>query len=746
MPPKNQKKVDKQRQAELKERRADRRGDRMGEAVLKTKDEEEEEEPRVMSRKQARKEAKLAKQRAARGEDDADKKAKKKKKASAGSDDDEAYHSDSENYGPRRTIEEQTAAAKAAKQNADIIVSGGGAVAGGRKQKWPEYVFLKGSGFSANGKGPKNNVRDIVIEDFSLQVPGKTLLKKATLRIAYGHKYGVLGRNGIGKSVLLRAISERDPSTPFGCVPPNIRILHVQQEVTGDDRPPLETVLAADIERTWLVQEAERLTKIEEERQKKQQQAAEAAKAKEQAKKERGDDDDDDDEKDKEEKDEEDHDEDEDEEEEDDDDEEEGYTLVDIYERMREIEAQKAVPRAMHILVGLGFDEEEARTKPSKAYSGGWRMRIALAQALFLMPELLILDEPTNHLDLQAVIWLEAYLARWKKTLLLVTHDASFLSNTCDHIIHYHNYTLTQYKGDYWQFLKSRKVQLAGLKRKLDKQDREAAKMKELAQRQKSGKNVAGAKGRLKKFEAEEKVEAETEEAVPSISFPEPGALGLPVLQFQDVTFGYDPEKPLFKHLEFGVYMDSRIGLVGPNGAGKTTLIKLMSGDLKETGGYVHRNTHLVLARFAQHHVDQLDMDMTPVEYMQSKFGDAQTQELRQFLGRFGVRGGMALQRIGTLSGGQRSRLVFAELCWRRPHILLLDEPTNHLDMDTIEALIDGIREFKGGVVIISHHQRLIEAACNEVWIVRDNEVERFDGDFEDYKQAILRTMPPVDD
>jgi len=396
-------------------------------------------------------------------------------------------------------------------------------------------------------------------------------------------------------------------------------------------------------------------------------------------------------------------------------------------------------------LCGLGFTREDFNRQTSE-FSGGWRMRIALAQALFLQPELLILDEPTNHLDLQAVIWLEAYLMKWKKTLLLVTHDASFLSNTCDHIIHYHNFTLTQYRGDYWQFLKAREVHLAGLKKKLDKQDKTAAKMKELKQRQKSGKNVAGAKSKIEKFESGEKVEMEVEEAVPKIMFPEPGPLGLPVLQFQDVTFGYDPAKPLFKHLEFGVYMDSRIGLVGPNGAGKTTLIKLMSGDLKENSGNVARNTHLVMARFAQHHIDQLNMDMTPLEYMQSKFGDAQTQDVRQFLGRFGLRGGMALQRIGTLSGGQRSRLVFAEICWRSPHILLLDEPTNHLDMDTIEALIDGIREFKGGVVLISHHQRLIEAACNEVWIVREGEIERFDGDFEDYKKSVLRSMPPVDD
>lgn len=236
------------------------------------------------------------------------------------------------------------------------------------------------------------------------------------------------------------------------------------------------------------------------------------------------------------------------------------------------------------------------------------------------------------------------------------------------------------------------------------------------------------------------------EEEIPSITFPDPGDLGIPILQFQDVDFGYDPAKPLYRNLEFGIYMDSRIGLVGPNGAGKTTLVKLMAGDLKETRGYIYRNPHLIMARFHQHHVDQLNMDMTCVEYFQSKFPSAQTQDVRQFLGKFGVRGSMALQKISTMSGGQRSRLAFAEICWRRPHILLLDEPTNHLDMDTIEALIDGIREFPGGVIIVSHHQRLIEAACSEVWVCKDGLVNRFDGDFEGYKDMIIATMPSVGD
>eukprot|EP00727_Mastigamoeba_balamuthi_P003784 m51a1_g13402 putative gcn20-type atp-binding cassette protein (2078) ;mRNA; f:15730-23292 len=617
-----------------------------------------------------------------------------------------------------------TAAAQAT-ANVSIIVSAGGTNTGGRKFKWPDYVFLKGTGFSHKGR---DNARDVKIEDFSLAVPGKVLIKNATLTLAYGKKYGLLGRNGIGKSVLLRALSSREPGTPFASIPANIRILHVQQEVTGDDRSPLATVMAADIERTWLLAEVERLLAKEKERRAKSPTASDAKPAASKPAKGHieGDSDSESDEG-------------------EDDEDGEGYTIADLYERLRDIEAHKAIPRAVQILLGLGFEEEDIRTKPTKAYSGGWRMRIALAQALFLQPELLILDEPTNHLDLQAVIWLEAYLAHWRKSLLLVTHDASFVSNACDNIIHFHNQTISQYRGDYFSFLRAREQQVTHLTRQLDKQSKMDKKMRDFKETHKSGNDARLAKSKLKQMAKVERVEAEKEEAIPMIDFPEPGQLGLPVLQFQEASFGYDATKPpMFRNLEFGIYLDSRIGLVGPNGAGKTTLVKLMCGDLKETEGYVNRNPHLVMARFAQHHVDQLNMDMTPIEYIQSKF-NAQTQDIRQFIGRFGITGGMALQKIATLSGGQRSRLVFAELCYRRPHILLLDEPTNHLDMDTIEVLIEAIREFKGGVVIISHHQRLIEAACDQVWVVKDNEVTRFEGEFEDYKKDILRTMPSVD-
>lgn len=408
MPPKNQKKVDKDRQAELKAKRAERNAARPSAGVLKAADDDDEPAPKVMSRKQARQEAKKAKQRAAAGGDSAAAAAaERRRRRAADSDDDEAYHSDSEQYAPRRTVEEQTGAGKLAAPNSSIIVSAGSGVRAG-KQKWPTYVFLKGTGYAASGKASKNNLRDITIEDISLAVPGKTLLKKATLTLAYGHKYGILGRNGIGKSVLLRAISERDPATPFGAIPPSIRILHVQQEVAGDDRSCLDTVLAADIERTWLMAEAERLTKLEEEKKKKDEAASAAAAAAAAEGKEEDEDDDE-------------------EYDEDEDDDEGDYTLVDIYERMREIEAQKAVPRAMQILVGLGFQEDEIKTKPTRAYSGGWRMRIALAQALFLQPELLILDEPTNHLDEAAKQWLMDFVRNFDQTMIYVSHEESMI-------------------------------------------------------------------------------------------------------------------------------------------------------------------------------------------------------------------------------------------------------------------------------------------------------------------------------
>ncbi|KAL7715114.1 GCN20-type ATP-binding cassette protein GCN3 [Entamoeba marina] len=546
--------------------------------------------------------------------------------------------------------------------------------------------FLKGTSFSSK---TKDKVRDIKIENFNLQVPGKVLLHDSSLTMGFGSKYGLVGKNGIGKSVLMCAISGRESGTPFGNIPANIRILHVQQEVPGNDQTPLQTVLEADIERLWLLKEEQRLTAEKD----KEVEVNDDEEYKEPA-----------------------------------------YDLTDIYERMREIETHKAEPRARKILKGLGFAEDEMATKTTKEYSGGWRMRISLATALFLQPDLLILDEPTNHLDLNAVIWLEHYLMSWKKSLLLVSHDTAFLNNVCDHIVHFSNQTLTTYRGDYHSFNKALKMKDNSEKKKGRVEKAEAIKDKKKGQAKKK---------KTEELTKQEKAVKELEGKAPVFEFPDPGVIETCAVEFDDVNFQYEGAKSeIFKNLQFGIYLDSRIGLVGPNGTGKSTLMKLIDGGLKETKGYISRDRQLRMGRFHQHHVDQLPMEDTSVEYMQKAFPTAQMQEIRQFLGKFGLKGTTPLQKIQTLSGGQKSRLVFAEICWKKPHLLLLDEPTNHLDADTIDSLVDGLSEFGGGVVLISHHQHLIEAACNEIWVVHgNNTVERFDGDFQDYKQELISQL-----
>lgn len=414
------------------------------------------------------------------------------------------------------------------------------------------------------------------------------------------------------------------------------------------------------------------------------------------------------------------------------------YTIQDIHDRLLEIDAYKAEPRAFAILSGLGFSDEDIRTKPTKEFSGGWRMRIALASALFIRPDLLILDEPTNHLDLEAVIWLGHYLSTfWKKTLLLVSHDAAFLSDTCNNIIHFHDQTLTQYKGDFYSYVRARTQREATQLNKFNAQKKK--EMKEKASLQRQGKKLKNVKGRKAEL-----MVLDTEELPPSIHFPDidPEQYKTAVVQFNDVSFGYTPKKILFHDLDFGLYMNSRVGLVGPNGVGKSTLMKLMAGELEPVEGDVKRIRGLKVARFHQHHVDQLTMDMNPVEYLQSLYPEAQAQDLRQYLGKFGVKGKMALQSISLLSGGEKSRVVFAALCYVPPHILLVDEPTNHLDMDTIEVLIEAIKDYKGAVVLISHHQRLLEAACDELWVVTgEGTIEPVDGDFQTYKEMVMDNM-----
>eukprot|EP01133_Synstelium_polycarpum_P016936 gene16936-20144_t len=528
----------------------------------------------------------------------------------------------------------------------------------------PDHVHLK------SGSGARSKIgNDIKIDNYSMSVPGKILLQNASLTLAYGQKYGFVGRNGIGKSTLVKKISERDEIV----IAPHLRVLYVEQEVTGDDNTPLQCVLKADVEREWLIEEEKVLVALERENPSWMYVPREKR----------------------------------------------NYTLRDIYDRLREIDSDRAAIRASAILVGLGFTAEEIDTKPSRDYSGGWRMRIALARALFCKPEVLLLDEPSNHLDLHACVWLEKYLNGWDRTLLVVSHEATFLNEVVDNIIHIHDQRLDQYRGNYDDFVKQRAVAQRTVQKKLDKQETKLKKDKEFINKSKYSTQAKQAASRQRKIDKIEIVTVEREDKSLVVSFPTPEHLTPPLLRFDDVDFGYEGRPTIFKNLEIGVDMDSKVALVGMNGVGKSTLMKLMAGELKETRGYVEKSRKMRLARFSQHFVDQLNTDQTPIEYFQTLFNNPPVQDIRNHLGRFGISGNLPTHRITTLSGGQKSRVILAELAWVHPHILLLDEPTNHLDIDAIEALADGINEFEGGVVLISHNQHLINKVANEIWVVK---------------------------
>eukprot|EP00606_Chrysophyceae_sp_TOSAG23-5_P000721 GSChrysophyteH2.ASY1.ANO1.292.1 assembled CDS len=379
--------------------------------------------------------------------------------------------------------------------------------------------------------------------------------------------------------------------------------------------------------------------------------------------------------------------------------------LGEVYEELAACGASSAESKARRILFGLGFDAE-MQIRPTKYFSGGWRMRISLARALFIEPTLLMLDEPTNHLDLNAVIWLDDYLQKWKKTLLIVSHDQDFLNS------------IETYKGNYDTF-----------------KDLEERKLREL-------KAKARASKKAEKNGGEELIQRPKDYQV-QFRFPEITQISPPILEVRDVDFRYGPHLPLlFKGLNFGLDMDSRVCIVGPNGSGKSTVLKIITGQCEPPIGDVRRNPRLRVGVYDQHFVDRLPMDEDPVTYLRRLFQDETYQSIRNMLGRYGLEGHAHTIKIRDLSGGQKARVVFVELSLMAPHLLFLDEPTNNLDIESIDALIDALRLYEGGVILVSHDARLIEACECQLWVVDEQNVYPWQQDgFAGYKNHLLKKL-----
>eukprot|EP00123_Amoebidium_parasiticum_P017414 comp23842_c0_seq1/m.41634 comp23842_c0_seq1/g.41634 ORF comp23842_c0_seq1/g.41634 comp23842_c0_seq1/m.41634 type:complete len:632 (-) comp23842_c0_seq1:229-2124(-) len=545
---------------------------------------------------------------------------------------------------------------------------------------------------------------DVVkINNFSISVGGKELFRNASLTVSKGRRYGLLGPNGQGKTTLLKHMAERK----MRGISENISILLVEQELAvPDDTRVVDAVLRADKKTRALLEEEQKL----------------------QQKQEEGDVS-----------------------------EETGNKLREIYDELHFRGADSAESRVRRILYGLGFDDS-AQERPTRTFSGGWRMRVSLAQALFMEPDLLLLDEPTNHLDLNAVIWLDSYLQKWKKMLLVVSHDQDFLDSICTDIIHLENKQLVQYRGGYYEFKKMHAQREKDLARQYEKQQDKLKQFKKqglskdkaeaAAKKQAATKKEKGA-GKKKGGEDEEsmltKLQAELierpKEYKVHFDFPTPPEITPPYIEVDNVSFRYNETKPwLFTELDFGVGLDTRACVVGPNGSGKSTVIKLLAGEVTPSQGEVRINRKLRVARYHQHFDDLLPFEKTPVDYLKDKFNKTY-QEVRNKLGKFGLEGHAHTILIRDLSGGQKARVVLADISFQEPHIMYLDEPTNHLDIESIDALIHGINEFEGGVVCVTHDARLVKEAEMVLWVVENQDCAAYDGTFDDYRMRILRQI-----
>jgi len=522
----------------------------------------------------------------------------------------------------------------------------------------------------------------LVFRDLTYRIAGRVLLDHVSATIPAGHKVGLVGRNGTGKSTLFKIITG-DLQTETGGVelPADCKIAKLPQEPPGGEQTPIAYVLAADTEREALLIEAEEL---------------EDSSSMEDAER-----------------------------------------IAAVHMRLAEIDAHAAPARAAVILAGLGFDEE-MQNRPLDTFSGGWRMRVALAGCLFAEPDLLLLDEPTNHLDLEASLWLEGYLKTYPRTFLLISHDRHFLNSAIEHILHIDNTKLVLYRGNYDTFEAERRARMEQQNAFAARQAEQRKHMEDFVNRFRAKASKARqAQSRLKMLAKMQPIAAAIEDPNVIFRLPDPEELPPPLIVLDNLTAGYTADKPVLRHLDMRIDMEDRIAMLGANGNGKSTLAKILAGTLKPQAGKLQRSGKLRVGYFAQDQDDILDENRTPVEHLQDLMEKATIEQLRTRLGSFGLVREKAQTVAGKLSGGERARLLFAMVTHHAPHLLILDEPTNHLDMDTRDALVQAVNEFKGAVILVSHDRHMAEACADRFWLVGDGTVKDFDGDLDDYAKLL---------
>src|SRR6478609_128154 len=516
------------------------------------------------------------------------------------------------------------------------------------------------------------------ITDISVRIAGRLLIDHSSAQFVPGARVGVVGRNGAGKSTLFQAIRGELPTeTGTITIPPRWRVGSLAQEAPNGPESLIEVVLKADLERDALLREADTA-----------------------------------------------HD---------------PHRIAEIQTRLVDIDAHSAPARAAAILSGLGFSSAD-QARPCSEFSGGWRMRVALAATLFAAPDLLLLDEPTNYLDLEGTLWLEDHLAHYPRTVIVISHDRDLLESSVDQILHLDRSKLTLYKGTYSSFEEQRAMREMLDAKAVKRQEAERARLQAFVDRFKAKASKARqAQSRVKMLERMKPIAALVTQDVREISFPAPEKiLSPPIIAVDDVSVGYDPKQPVLKRVTLRIDNDDRIALLGANGNGKSTLVKLLASRLSPFSGTITRAEKISIAYFAQHQLDELSEDGSPYDHVRKLMPDAPETKVRGRTGAIGFSGKAGDTQVKNLSGGEKARLLLGLATFFGPNMIILDEPTNHLDIDSRAALAEAINEFPGAVIMVSHDRYLIEACADQLWVVADHTVTTYDGDLDDYRRMVL--------